>query len=71
MDPESGRLGDAAAIALGSILAALSVLAAGTLVGEGILRNVAVAVALFGAVVFAPTYLLYATWFDEFGDRRP
>ena len=71
MDPGSGRLGGAVAIALGSILAALSVLVVGTVVGEGILRNVAVAVVLFGAVVFAPTYLLYATWFDEFGDRRP
>ncbi len=71
MDPGSDRFGGAAAIALGSVLAAVSILAVGITTGEDVLRNVAVAVVLLGAVVFAPTYLLYASWLDEFGDRRP
>ncbi|WP_114575943.1 hypothetical protein [Saliphagus sp. LR7] len=70
MGSGNDRFGGAAAIAFGSLLAAVSVLAVGTVAGEGILRNVAVVIVLLGAVVFAPTYLLYASWFDEFGDRR-
>lgn len=71
MDPGSDRFGGAGVIAVGSGLAAVSVLAVGVAAGEDVLRNVAVAIVLLGAVVFAPTYLLYASWLDEFGDRRP
>lgn len=70
MEPATDRFRVATGIALAATLAAGAVLALGVVTGTTILRNVAVSILLVGAVVFAPTYLLYASWVDEFGDRR-